>query len=157
VRFGVTGHRILPVAAAILAVKHWTRALPASSAIRGVSSLAEGGDQLFAEHVLKAGGRLEVIEPCLDYGRSFSTDAARKRFEELRQAADEVITLPYPEPSKEAFLAAGLVLVERCDHLFAVWDGREARGLGGTADVVAYARTRGREVTILWPQGLSRA
>jgi hypothetical protein len=157
VRIGITGHQVLPAPAADLAARHWARALPDGSRLHAVSSLAQGADQLFAEHVLKAGGRLEAIEPCAHYGRHFTTRAARERYEELLAAAGDVITLPYPEPSKEAFLAAGLVLVERCESLFALWDGEAARGLGGTADVVAYARSRGREVTILWPEGLTRA
>ena len=138
-------------------MQHWARVLPAGPELYGVSNLAEGADQLFAAHVLTAGGSLEAILPCVDYAGSLVTDTGRGRFEELRQAAGTVITLPYPKPSEEAFLAAGMILVERCDHLFAVWDGRPARGLGGTADVVAYARTRRRQVTVLWATGVVRA
>jgi hypothetical protein len=38
----------------------------------------------------------------------------------------------------------------------AVWDGKPARGYGGTADVVADAKTRGIPVTIIWPPGATR-
>jgi hypothetical protein len=155
VRIGVTGHQILPPAAAGLATRHWARTLSGCARLCAVSSLAEGADQLFAQHVLDAGGQLEVIEPCVQYGRSLP-NAVQDRYQRLLRAAGTVITLPFPEPSNEAFLAAGLILVERCDSLFALWDGEAARGLGGTADIVAYARTRGREVTILWPEGLVR-
>ena len=156
-RFGVTGHQILPACIAGLAVAHWRRVLPVGAGLCGVSSLAAGADQLFAGHVLAAGGSLEAVLPCADYSRCLATEVARMRFAGLRQAAGRVITLPYPQPSGEAFLAAGVVVVERCDHLFAVWDGRPARGLGGTADVVAYARARGRPVTVLWVEGAVRA
>jgi hypothetical protein len=131
--------------------------LPAGAQLHGVSSLAEGADQLFAAHILAAGGVLEAILPCEGYAGSLVTDDSRARFEDLRRAARTVITLPYPEPSEQAFLAAGIALVERCDHLFAVWDGLPARGPGGTADVVAYARTRGRPVTVLWVDGVLRS
>jgi hypothetical protein len=157
VRFGVTGHQILPPRIIDRAVEHWRRVLPVGAQLYGVSSLAEGADQLFAAHVLAAGGILEAILPCEDYASSLVTDDGRVRFEELRRAAGTIITLPYPKPSEQAFLAAGQVLVERCDHLFAVWDGGPARGLGGTADVVMYARTRGRPVTVLWVDGVLRA
>ena len=40
--------------------------------------------------------------------------------------------------------------------LVAVWDGQPARGLGGTADVVAYARQRGVPMEVIWPQGATR-
>jgi hypothetical protein len=135
---------------------HWRRVLPVGSQPYGVSSLAEGADQLFAAHVLGAGGVLEAIVPCEDYGRTLATDSGRVRYEQFRNAAETVITLPFAKPSEEAFLAAGHTLRDRCDHLFAVWDGRPARGLGGTADVVSYARTRGRPITVLWVDGVLR-
>ena len=156
-RFGVTGHRILPPSIVECAVRHWSRVLPAGSRLHGVSNLADGADQLFAAHVLAAGGTLEVVLPCEGYAGSLIADESRTRFEELRRSAATVLTMPYPEPSDQAFLAAGQALVDRCDHLFAVWDGRPARGLGGTADVVAYARARGRPVTVLWVEGVRRS
>jgi hypothetical protein len=157
VRFGVTGHQILPPRIVDRAVEHWRRVLPVGAQLHGVSSLAEGADQLFAAHVVAAGGMLEVILPCAGFASSLVTDDGRARFEQLRRAAGTVTTLPYPEPSEQAFLAAGQTLVERCDHLFAVWDGRPARGLGGTADIVTYARARGSTVTVLWVDGVLRA
>lgn len=157
VRFGVTGHQILPPRIVDRAEEHWRRVLPGGSQLYGVSSLAEGADQLFAAHVLAVGGVLEAILPCADYASSLATDDGRARFEQLRRAAGTVISLPFPKPSGQAFLAAGQVMVERCDHLFAIWDGRPARGLGGTADIVAYARARGTPVTVLWVDGVVRA
>jgi hypothetical protein len=157
VRFGVTGHQVLPPRIVDRAVSHWRHVLPVGAGLYGVSSLAEGADQLFAAHVLAAGGVLEAVLPCENYVSSLATDEGRARFEELRRAAGTVITLPYPNPSEQAFLAAGQAVVERCDHLFAVWDGSPARGLGGTADIVAYARGRGRPLTVLWVDGVVRA
>ena len=51
---------------------------------------------------------------------------------------------------------AGKVVVDRSSVVLAVWDGQPSRGLGGTADVVAYARQRGVTVTVVWPEGASR-
>lgn len=155
-RFGVTGHRILPPSVADCAVRHWRRVLPAGSLPHGVSNLADGADQLFATHVLAAGGTLEVVVPCEAYADSLIAEDSRARFENLRRAATKVTTMPYPKPSDQAFLAAGQALVDRCDHLFAVWDGRPARGPGGTADIVTYARACGRPVTVLWVDGVLR-
>ncbi|GIJ03957.1 hypothetical protein Sya03_33090 [Spirilliplanes yamanashiensis] len=138
-------------------MEHWKRVLPVGGQLRGVSCLAEGADQLFAAHVLAAGGVLEAILPCENYASSLVTEDGRARLAELRRAAGSVVTLPYPRPSEQAFLAAGQAVVERCDHLFAVWDGRPARGMGGTADVVDYARARGCPVTVLWVDGVLRA
>ncbi|MEU4557153.1 hypothetical protein AB0F72_02105 [Actinoplanes sp. NPDC023936] len=155
-RFGVTGHRALPPVVAGHAADHWRRVLPAGGGLHGVSSLADGADQLFAACVLAAGGTLEAVLPCADYACSLPEDDSRARFHDLLRASATVVTMPYAEPSEQAFLAAGQALVDRCDHLFAVWDGLPARGLGGTADVVAYARARGRPVTVLWIDGVIR-
>ncbi|WP_198036875.1 hypothetical protein [Nocardia sp. BMG51109] len=47
-------------------------------------------------------------------------------------------------------------MLDDADELFAVWDGKPARGYGGTADVVAVARQRGMPVTVIWPDGAQR-
>ncbi|MEV5731635.1 hypothetical protein AB0N50_38930 [Streptomyces pharetrae] len=52
--------------------------------------------------------------------------------------------------------AGSEILVGVVDELLAVWDGKPARGYGGTADVVAYAQRQGTAVRVLWPQGASR-
>ncbi|GAB2826863.1 hypothetical protein GCM10027073_64840 [Streptomyces chlorus] len=41
-------------------------------------------------------------------------------------------------------------------ELLAVWDGKPARGFGGTADVVSYAERSGTPVRVLWPEGATR-
>jgi hypothetical protein len=51
---------------------------------------------------------------------------------------------------------AGKVVVDRSSVLVAVWDGQPSRGLGGTADVVRYARERGVPVEVIWPEGATR-
>ncbi|WP_229069731.1 hypothetical protein [Actinoplanes sp. DH11] len=155
-RFGITGHRMLPPGIAERAVAHWQRVLPTGARLHGVSSLADGADQLFAAHVLAAGGVLEAVLPCADYAGSLTGNGSRARFTDLLHAAATVVTMPYTEPCEQGFLAAGEAMVDRCDHLFAIWDGLPARGLGGTADVVAYARKRGCPVTVLWIDGVRR-
>jgi hypothetical protein len=72
------------------------------------------------------------------------------------EAAHSVTRLDYAEPTEEAFLAAGKSVVDNCQVLIAVWDGKPARGLGGTADIVRYARDTGKAVSIVWPDGIDR-
>ena len=47
-------------------------------------------------------------------------------------------------------------MLDQAERTFAVWDGKPARGYGGTADVVAEARDRGTPVTVIWPEGATR-
>jgi len=51
---------------------------------------------------------------------------------------------------------ASRVMLERADMLLAVWDGKPARGYGGTADVVQLARDMRKPVVVVWPEGASR-
>jgi hypothetical protein len=47
-------------------------------------------------------------------------------------------------------------MIDQAVELYAVRDGQPARGYGGTADVVAYARERGTPVRVIWPHGAER-
>jgi hypothetical protein len=117
----------------------------------GVTSLALGADQLFAESVLSADGELEVVVPSEDYETTFRSHDLLIYRRLLERARSRRI-LPFDKPSEEAFMAAGHVVVDLSDTLIAVWDGRPSHGLGGTADTVKYARTLGRPVTVIWPE-----
>lgn len=128
----------------------------ANGEISGLTSLAAGADQHFARPVLDRGGRLHVIVPSEGYESAFTDRAARASFHDLLAAAWKVETLPYDRPSGEAFMEAGKRVVDLAEIVVAVWNGQPAQGLGGTADVVNYARALGREVTIVWPTGAAR-
>ena len=78
------------------------------------------------------------------------------QFRSLLERADTVEKLTYHEPSEDAFLAAGRRVVENSDLFLAVWDGQPAKGKGGTADIVEYARNRGSKVEVIWPSGMKR-
>ena len=122
----------------------------------GVSSLAEGADQLFSRVILEVGVSLKVIVPCADYERAFNDPAALHGYRELLSRASDVEYLAYSEPSEHAYLAAGHSIVDQVDLLVAVWDCQPAKGLGGTADIVDYARSTAKPILVLWPPGVSR-
>lgn len=157
-QIGCTGHQRLSlatrrhVAAAIAAIL----ATVDDEELVGLSSLAEGADQLFAFAVLAAGRQLRAVIPSQDYERGFQSDEPRAIYTSLLRLATDCTTLPFPAPTQEAFLAAGYEVADRCDILLAVWDGQRAAGKGGTADVVSYARGRGLDVRVIWPPGARR-
>ena len=122
----------------------------------GLTSLAAGADQIFAETVLDLGGRLIAVIPSQNYAKSFHAQEDLKRFRKLINLAEQVVTMPFEEPAEEAYWAAGKEIVRRSDRLLAVWDGRPSGGLGGTADVVRYARSHGKQVAVIWPYGARR-
>lgn len=125
--------------------------------LEGVCSLATGTDQIFATALMGVGGRLSVIVPSRGYASTFTTDEDRGRYAEFLACAVTIEELEYSSPSEEAFMAAGRAVTDRSDVLLAVWDGRPAAGLGGTADVIEYARERGKPVDIVWPRGAHRS
>jgi hypothetical protein len=65
--------------------------------------------------------------------------------------ARQQITLAFASPSEQAFWTAGRQIVDGSDLLIAIWDGQEARGLGGTGDVVSYALDAGHAVLHIDP------
>jgi hypothetical protein len=155
-RVGVTGHQNLP-GQAIEAIAQDVRGqLTNDSELIGVTGLAAGADQLFASIVLSLRGQLEVVIPSEDYEKTFSNPELVNQYRTLLRSANQVYRMPFVEASEEAFFEAGKEVVNRSDRLVAIWDGEPAQGLGGTADIVAYAKRRGIPVTVIWPKGLVR-
>lgn len=116
-------------------------------------ALAEGGDQTFAEAALALGICVDVVVPCSRYEDTFQGDDKAK-YRELLARVTTAITLDFNEPSQEAFLAAGKYVVDRCDLLVTLWNGKVAAGKGGTGDIVEYARTLSRPVIHVHPDQL---
>lgn len=156
-KIGLSGHQNIPPEA-LAYVKNGITAIISNviGDLVGISALASGADQLFASLILDEGGQMHIIIPCQGYEAAFSNNSDLERFRRLLGKAESVETLNYPKPSEEAYLAAGHHIVDSSDFLVAVWDGKPARGKGGTGDVVHYARSRGIKVEVIWPPGVTR-
>lgn len=152
-RVGITGHQRLAGASGWDWVRGELAAVLESDAgpLVGVSSLAAGADQIFADLVLRQGGALEVIIPFPGYAENFTDEGDRREYERLLRAASVVETLRRDGSDEEAYMEAGRRVVDSSDLLVAVWDGRPASGLGGTADVVEYAARREKKILHLNP------
>lgn len=145
---GITGHRTLDDA------EEWswvhdeikTALGVLEPPIVGVSGLAEGADQCFAEEVLARGGRLHVVLAFDDFRESIESARARTTFDDQLAQAAEVEVLSPRATAELAYLAAGQRVVDLTDLMIAVWDGGPARGVGGTAEIVDYARATHRPV-----------
>jgi hypothetical protein len=116
------------------------------------SPLAEGADRLFAEEALRLGYRLNCVMPFAM--ESFEHDfqgpdsyehASLERFRAIlaRAEAAKVLTRfelnGRRERTREAYEAAGRVVLNQSDLLVAVWDGGGANGVGGTVDTLRAA------------------
>jgi hypothetical protein len=142
-KVGVTGHQRLNDARDWPWVRRRTEAVLSrvDEPICGVSSLAVGADQLFAEVVLQHGGTIEVIVPFADYNSKFKSRDDRQAYEQLLRRAVRVEVLQKKGSDEEAYFEAGKRVVDLADMVIAIWDGKPAVGLGGTGDIVKYART----------------
>jgi hypothetical protein len=156
-RIAVSGHRGLPVPTADLVSEAIGVALAGlGDDVTGISCLADGADLIFARAVSELGGSLEAIVPAGQY-RDGLPAGSRPEYDRLLAEAARVRQLPFAEPTSESYMAASKLMIDTADELYAVWDGKPARGYGGTADVVAYAHEHGKPVRIIWPAGATRA
>jgi hypothetical protein len=152
-KIGITGHQRLKEPA------RWDRVkielgrvlarLPGP--LVGLTSLAVGTDQLFAELVLQEGGTFEAIIPFEGYELKFAEGGEREKYQYLLRRASRVEVLHKTGSEEHAYFEAGKSVVDSADVVVAVWDGNPAAGLGGTADVVAYAQQQGKQVIHLDP------
>jgi hypothetical protein len=146
-----------------------------AAAFCALTPLAEGADCIVAEEILSRSDvnapTLKVVLPLTvdDYRKDFTSAAARKTFENLMSKARVALTLrneslaeeyasERPNPDKvakarrQAYEDVGRFVVDHCDILIALWDGRPANGQGGTADTVSYARHTRCPVYVVDPQ-----
>ncbi|MET9632073.1 hypothetical protein ABZX92_31895 [Lentzea sp. NPDC006480] len=154
-QLAITGHRGLSAELEAEVDRMIRAAVAERDDLVGVSCLADGADAVFAQAVLDAGGSLVAVLPAAEYRESLPEEF-RPVYDRLLARAGEVVQLPFVTPDPVAYLEAGKRMVDESDSLLAVWDGQPGRGPGGTADVVAYARSRGVPVTVLWPDGATR-
>jgi hypothetical protein len=143
----VTGHRRFDdaddVAASVDSVLD--RLLEPHAGCTVITSLAEGADRFVTEMIAARGGAIEVVLPLAveDYERDFASEASVAEFTALLARASAVSIVDADHGSREAaYEAAGRAMVERSDVVIALWDGRPARGRGGTADIIQYALDR---------------
>ncbi len=157
-RLAVTGHRGLSETTTALvdaAIRKEISKRSANGPLVGLSCIADGADTLFARVILDHGGTLHVIVPARTY-RDGLPEHHHATYDALIAKAAVIIQLDHVESDSNAHMDASLHMLADTDELLAVWDGRPARGPGGTADVVDAARSRDMPVTVVWPAGATR-
>jgi hypothetical protein len=127
----------------------------AGGGLRLITMLATGADTLAATAAVAIGAEIQAILPFprAAYLRDFADGTERETFLGLLARATAAIELPgEAAEGGKAYERGGRLLVGACDVLIAVWDGKESRGRGGTAEIVQYAVDRRRPVFIVAPQ-----
>jgi len=114
------------------------------------SSLAEGTDRIGARAARAAGLPLECPLPFAreEYEKDFARPESRTEYRDLLDTADRVWELDGSRQDvRRAYAAVGDEVLENSDMLVTIWDGEEARGRGGTADLVGAAIAR---MPVVW-------
>lgn len=164
IRIGVSGHRYM-LEQSSLKVALKAALAEIESVFRQkvevvLSPLAEGADQFVARMCMdEYGFHLVAVLPVPsdDYVQDFNRESSRETFLRLLAEARQTVEIP-PQPSRDqAYEAAGRYVVDHCDVLIALWDGKPARGRGGTGEIVTYARMQNRP--LVWiitghPEGM---
>lgn len=157
-RLAITGHRGLPRETGKLidaAIREEIARRRNAGVLVGLSCLADGADSLFARAVLDAGGTLIAVIPATEY-RDGLPNEHHSTYDALLDEAADVIRLDHQASDSQAHMDASLRMISKADELLAVWDGKPARGYGGTADIVDAARDRNLPTTVIWPEGATR-
>lgn len=118
--------------------------------IYGYTCLAVGADQLFAELLIVNNIKFTAVIPCTNYEATFEKETL-DYFLLSKNMASKLIELNNNQPSEKAFNEGGKTVVDNSEIIIAVWNGDEAKGLGGTADIVHYAKQLDKKIIHLNP------
>jgi hypothetical protein len=152
VKIGITGHQYLENTCGW----EWVRVemddllTKVPGPLIGITCLAVGTDSLFAELVLQHRGTVEAVLPFPEYEHEFQIHE-RGKYQELLATASAITVLERKQSNQHSYLEAGKLVVDIAELLLAVWDGKPAKGLGGTADIVEYALRERRDIICLDP------
>lgn len=120
--------------------------------IVGCSSAAIGADTLFAETCAELSIPWKALLPFSPAEFQTDFDASQwSHASELLGGALEIEISGSNEDRRAAYLRCGLRTVDESDLVIAVWDGQPARGMGGTGDVVRYARQEKKPLILIHP------
>jgi hypothetical protein len=121
----------------------------------GRSSVASGGDTLFAEACRAANFKWVALLPFpeAEFKKDFN-DGDWERAKALLDHAARVETLADIAERPQGYLHCGLATVDGADVMVALWDGKAPRGRGGTAEIVEHARLVQKPLVLISSNGL---
>jgi hypothetical protein len=147
---GFSGHRTLPDEAKCRRLIYdfmAAKKAATSEIICGVSSVAAGADLLFAEICLELGIPLRILLPMpREYFQQDFDAATWSRAEQVMQKAAAVEVTGNQTLREERYYECGIETVQQTQLLIVLWNGKPAQGMGGTEEIVTFARDMGKPV-----------
>ena len=152
---GVTGHRNIDMTDKALIkritteIRHIKKVHKASNFVI-LSGLAEGADRLVAQIAIKElqAQLIAVLAvPEEFFLMDFADDRSKRAFKSYLKRSRTIITAPllskkawqdYTASRNNQYAWIGAFIARHSNYLLAIWDGKPARGRGGTAEVVRW-------------------
>jgi hypothetical protein len=144
-KVGITGHQTLTTDESDWLKHELETVIKQMKIEEAYSCLAIGSDQLFASVILANKIPLVAITPCKKYEQTFD-EKHIEFYKSLMRQATYKIQLDFENPSEEAFYEAGKTVANKSEILFAFWNNLPAKGLGGTADIVSFAKKTNKKI-----------
>jgi hypothetical protein len=124
--------------------------------VYGVSSVAAGGDLLFAESCIELDLPIRILLPSpAEKFREDFDEETWKRAERVMASALSVEVKSFSQEPTERYYECGIETVDQSQLLVALWDGQDSRGMGGTSDMVHFAKCLSRP--IIWIHSVTGA
>lgn len=145
----VTGHIDLKdpkkVKSEIIYFLRYIKETNPGSELKALSAMAAGADTIFAQAVVEAKIPLKIVLPFQieDYQKDFKNGYWKDTNKIISQndyQINETIEYDNLESRNKAYLNTGKRLVDESNIVLAIWDGKEASGIGGTGDIVKYVQ-----------------
>lgn len=119
----------------------------------GLVRVGQGLPVAFGRAARQAGLALVTMLPTLNRVPALLRERDRPAAGELLLLSRQVRLLEYDPADRDACVRADERLLRACARVVAVWDGSSSNGRDATAHLVAYARSHGMDVEVLWPEG----
>ncbi|RPE46639.1 hypothetical protein EDD90_9989 [Streptomyces sp. Ag109_O5-1] len=154
----VVGHPDLTAPTLAMLEEELRRRL-AEFARTGRAGLVRAGQGLpvaFGRAARAAGLALVTVLPSRNGVPDVLESSDRTAAGELLLLSEQVRLLEYDPSDRGSCVGADESLLRSCARLLAVWDGSPTDGRDATAHLVAFARSSGIAVEVLWPDGAGR-
>lgn len=116
-----------------------------------VTLLAADTDRLFARVARDHGMRLSAVIPCKNFENFFATPDDLSEYVYLRALAQSRTVLDHATFNATSFETASKFIVDTCNVLVAIGNGKKALPNVGTGNIVQYAIERGKLLVWLDP------